>query len=288
MSGIPDYYVLIESTFKALKILGDSGRNQEINEAAIQILDLPAAVLDIPHVNSNLSEIEYRLAWARTILKKYGAIINSSRGVWSITSDFLGTEVLDGELVNNTVNEKYYYNNSSSNTKKGKIQPLSLEKENDDIPDEIRPWRIRLHAILTNMDPFAFERLAQNLLRECGFTEVRVTKKTGDGGIDGFGKLRINGIFSFNVAFQCKRYSTPVSAGDIRDFRGSLTTSIEKGIFITTSSFSRDAIKEASSEGKQQIDLINGEDLLRIISDNQIGVREVKDYEIDEEYFKKI
>lgn len=73
------------------------------------------------------------------------------------------------------------------------------------------------------MDPYGFERLAQRVLRECGFVQVEVTKykKSGDGGIDGTGKLKINGIFSFNVAFQCKRYKGTVSAGDIRDFRGS-------------------------------------------------------------------
>ena len=100
------------------------------------------------------------------------------------------------------------------------------------------------------------------LLRECGFSQVDVTKKSADGGIDGTGKLRINGIFSFNVAFQCKRYAGNVSAGDIRDFRGSLTTDIEKGVLITTGTFTKAAREEASNAGKQQIDLIDGEEFI--------------------------
>ena len=144
------------------------------------------------------------------------------------------------------------------------------------------------YEVLINMDPYGFERLTQRVLRECGFTNVVVTKKSGDGGIDGTGKLKINGIFSFNIAFQCKRYQGSVGAGDIRDFRGSLTTDIEKGVFITTGSFSKPAIEEASNPGKQQIDLIDGEEFITKLAEFGIGVKEVKDYEIDEQFFAKI
>lgn len=142
--------------------------------------------------------------------------------------------------------------------------------------------------VLQNMDPYGFERLSQKLLRECGFTQVEVTKKSGDGGIDGTGKLRINGIFSFNVAFQCKRYKGMVGAGEIRDFRGYLTTDIEKGVMITTGSFSKAAREEASNPGKQRIDLIDGEEFMSKIAEYGIGVKPVTTYEIDEEFFNKI
>lgn len=161
---------------------------------------------------------------------------------------------------------------------------------NDDVefPDEVKPWRQQLANVLQNMDPYGFERLSQRLLRECGFTQVSVTKKSGDGGIDGTGKLKINGIVSFNVAFQCKRYKGLVSSGDIRDFRGSLTTDIEKGIFITTGSFSKAAKDEATTPGKKQIDLIDGEEFISKLAEYSIGVKEVKTYEIDEDFFSKI
>ena len=117
-----------------------------------------------------------------------------------------------------------------------------------------------------------------------------MTQQTGDGGIDGYGQYKINGIFSFNVAFQCKRYNQnhAVQPREIRDFRGSLPANIEKGIFITTGTFNSGAKKEASSEGKKQIDLIDGEDLITKIAELGIGVKEVKTYEIDMDFFQKI
>ena len=157
-----------------------------------------------------------------------------------------------------------------------------------DAPEELEPWKTELADTLHNMNPYAFERLAMLLLRECGFSQVRVTKKSGDGGIDGTGKLRINGIFSFNVAFQCKRYTGSVSAGDIRDFRGSLTTDIEKGIFITTGTFTRAAREEASNAGKQQIDLIDGTEFIGKLIEYRLGVTEKTIYEVDKAFFEKV
>ena len=279
---IPKYGELITVTYAALKALGGSGKNDEINEKAAELLNLSDEVLEYPHLNSSsISEVNYRLAWARTLLKKYGAIANSARSVWSITPDFSNIVSVDGNEI-----EKVY--RKSSLPKKEVPAENGLEADPEDMPEEIRPWRKKLYDVLVHMDPYAFERLAQRVLRECGFTQVEVTKKSGDGGIDGTGKLRINGIFSFNIAFQCKRYQGIVSAGDIRDFRGSLTTNIEKGVFITTGSFSKSAIEEASSPGKQQIDLIDGEEFITKLAEFGIGVKEVKDYEVNEEFFSKL
>ena len=278
--SVPKYSELVTITFSALKALGGSGKNDEINEKAAELLSLPDEILEIPHLNSSsLSEVNYRLAWARTILKKHGAISNSARSVWSITPEFSNILEIDGEEI--------YKNHNKTKPSANKKEP-SIESESAEVPEEVRPWRKKLYDVLVNMDPYAFERLTQRVLRECGFTQVEVTKKSGDGGIDGTGKLRINGIFSFNIAFQCKRYQGVVSSGDIRDFRGSLTTNIEKGVFITTGSFSKAAAEEASSPGKQQIDLIDGEEFITKLAEFGIGVREVKDYEIDEEYFSKL
>lgn len=283
MTAIPNYATLIEATFSALKILGGSGKNDEINSKVAEILELSNEVQDIPHLNSSsLSEVNYRCAWARTILKNYGALENSARSVWTIKPEFTGIDSVDGAIV-----EKFR-NIKSEKTQKFDTTEEKMEEQGVDVPEEVKPWRKRLYEVLINMDPYGFERLTQRVLRECGFTNVVVTKKSGDGGIDGTGKLKINGIFSFNIAFQCKRYQGSVGAGDIRDFRGSLTTDIEKGVFITTGSFSKPAIEEASNPGKQQIDLIDGEEFITKLAEFGIGVKEVKDYEIDEQFFAKI
>lgn len=282
--NVPGYAILVEVTYTALKELGGSGKNNEINEKATALLGLSDEVLAIPHLgNTNLSEVHYRLAWARTLLKNYKAIENSARAVWSITSAFSTVDKVDGEYI-----EKNCKKAIQSNDQDQEITEKQMEEAGVEIPDEIKPWRKKLRSVLLNMNPYSFEKLTQRLLRECGFDDVKVTKKSGDGGIDGTGRLKINGIFSFNIAFQCKRYQNPVGAPDIRDFRGSLTTDIEKGVFITTSTFSKQAIEEASNPGKKQIDLIDGEDFISKLAEFGIGVHEVKDYEIDEEYFEKI
>lgn len=281
---IPEYSKLVEVTFSALKSLGGSGNNNEINEKAIDILNLSDEICSIPHLNSSsLSEINYRLAWARTLLKNYGAIENSARSVWSITVDFSNVNTVDGDYIERNCKKAKSTLSEQVNTEEAQMEEAGVE-----VPEEVRPWRTKLHKVLTEMNPYAFERLTQRLLRECGFYDIKVTKKSGDGGIDGTGKLKINGVFSFNIAFQCKRYKGTVGAPEIRDFRGSLTTDVEKGVFITTGSFSKQAIDEASNLGKQQIDLIDGEEFITKLAELGIGVKEVKDYEIDEDYFQKI
>lgn len=278
-NDVPNYPMLIEATFVALRALGGSGKNDEINRKAAEILNLSDDILEIMHANTNLTEVDYRLAWARTHLKNYGAISNSKRSVWVIENAFTDIDKVNGSEV---------FRRRAS-TPAMSPQPVPTTNINDDdaddTPEEVKTWRTHLHNVLLQMNPYAFERLTQRLLRECGFSEVQVTKKSGDGGIDGTGKLKINGIFTFNIAFQCKRYQGTVGASEIRDFRGSLTTDIEKAVFITTGTFSKPAIEEAATSGKQQIDLMDGEEVLSKLAELQIGVTEVRDYQIDEGYF---
>ena len=287
------YKELIVPTYEALLALGGSGTNDEICAQVIKAMNLPDDVVDEPHLgNINQTELEYQLAWARTYLKNFGVIVNSGRSVWAIAPDYTAkVELNTKEIVAYTVNRNIQRRlNAAVATEMQDSEPNDADPSNDyeEYPDEIKPWRQKLSEILQNMDPYGFERLTQRLLRECGFSQVEVTKKSGDGGIDGTGKLKINGIFSFNVAFQCKRYKGAVSAGDIRDFRGSLTTDIEKGVLITTGTFTKAAKEEASNPGKQQIDLIDGEEFINKIAEYGIGVKEVKTYEVDEKFFEKI
>ena len=280
-------------TYKALLELGGSGTNNEIYEQIIKDLQLSDEIVDESHLGSeNQTELEYQLAWARTYLKNFGVILNSARSVWAIKSDYTaGVELDSREIIEFTKNKSIRKQNifkKKGNKKVNASDDAIDENIIGEYPEEIKPWRKQLSDVLQNMDPYGFERLAQRVLRECGFVQVEVTKKSGDGGIDGTGKLKINGIFSFNVAFQCKRYKGAVSAGDIRDFRGSLTTDIEKGVFITTGVFTKAAREEASNPGKQQIDLMDGEEFINKIAQYGIGVKKVITYEIDEEFFQKI
>lgn len=272
----PNVQFFFQPTLKALYELGGSGSNEEIFNKVVAITQLPTDVVDIMH-NFTMTEVEYRLAWAKTYLKNYGAIENSKHRVWSLTAK--GAKMLK----ENDIDEKDIYDFTAK--KRGKETNSS---ENGVIETESLDWRTQVTDILLNLDPYAFERLAQRLLRECGFSDVQVTKRSGDGGIDGTGKLRIQGIFSFNVAFQCKRYKGQVGAGAIRDFRGSLGTNIEKGVLITTGAFTKAAKDEASSEGKRLIDLMDGEELINKLAEYGIGLNEVKSYEVDEDFFNSL
>lgn len=285
----PTQLELVEPTFSALVKLGGSATISEIYERVVAMLNLPDSVIDEPHKGnaSQQTELEYQLAWARTRLKNYGAISNSKRGVWMITPEFADKTSISRSDVTEHIKKTKLAGKTDAEAEKI-LNDGDPTDDGIDAPEELEPWKTELADILQNMNPYAFERLAMLLLRECGFSQVRVTKKSGDGGIDGTGKWRINGIFSFNVAFQCKRYTGSVSAGDIRDFRGSLTTDIEKGIFITTGTFTRAAREEASNAGKQQIDLIDGTEFIEKLIEYRLGVTEKTIYEVDKAFFEKV
>ena len=282
----PLYSDLLLPTFLALKKMGGSGSNDEIRDTVAKDLHLTDEILNEMHSGSTTqTEFEYQLAWARTYLRFAGIITNSARSVWAIEPQYTSAKTIDPrEIIRNARNNNRIV--SQDDTDNDLTEMTSPDLFPGFESNEIRPWKQRLSEVLKKMDAFAFERLSQRLLRECGFTQVTVTKKSGDGGIDGNGKLIINGIVSFNVAFQCKRYAEAVGASAIRDFRGSMTTDIEKGIFITTGTFTKAAIDEASKPGKKQIDLINGEQFMDKLAEYGLGLKEFKDYEIDEVFFK--
>ena len=288
---IPRTKVLIEPTFKALKELGGSGSNKDILEKIIDDLHIPDDVTEIlKHGSTTKTELENQADWARTYMNKCNVIEKIGTGLWAINTNFSKVEEIDGSKIISEYRNKKNKNilDKTAIADEDKVEDDDPTNDEVEFPDEEKPWRSKLSDILKNMDPYGFERLAQRLLRECGFSDVKITQRSGDGGIDGTGKLKINGIFSFNVAFQCKRYSNPVGAPYIRDFRGSLSTNIEKGVFITTSRFTRDAEREASSPGKKQIDLIDGEDFIDKLAQYEIGLKAITVYEIDENFFEDI
>lgn len=291
-NNFPARAVLIEATFKAIAACSGSATNDEIQEHVIEILELPDHIINLMHADNTQTRLQYELRWARTYLKKFGAIDNSVRGVWSIVSGFENKTEVDGNFVCQKVREMDSPTSSENADvcpNEAKLPDSSAGKAEEETDDE--PWRAELSKVLHEMDPYAFERLAMRLLRECGFSKVSVTKKSGDNGIDGFGKVSLNGVVTTNVAFQCKRYSGLVSNSAIRDFRGSLPAGIEKGIFITTGAFSNAAVQEAMDFGKTPtIDLIDGEDLINLLLEHELGVsKEVKTvYSVNKSFFEEI
>lgn len=284
ITDIPAYHQMMPQLFQAMKELGGSGTIQEINEKTIEISRIPLEIQQIPHKNGYRSEVEYRLAWARTYLKKVGILDNSARGIWALTEKGQETETIDPNKIVKTVRAMRDLSRKTFSNFALADEP----EENDDVPEEIQSWREKLRNILQNLTPDAFERLTQRILRESGFTQVKVTGKAGDGGIDGIGTVKLNGIISFHMLFQCKRYNGSVGSREIRDFRGAMQGRTDKGLFITTGSFSPAAIEEANRPGTTPIDLIDGDELVEKLRELQLGVIPVNDYRVDEKWFLSI
>ena len=270
------YDELFNPVLQALHMLGGSGTNAEIEEKMIENLGLPDAEVEDIH-RGNTTKLTYRSAWARNYLKRLGLLENSARGVWALTAEGAKTTKIDKEEAKKIVKDL-------SGTDKKKEKETS--KEENSAPEEIT-WQDELLDVVKNIEPAAFERLSQRLLRELGFVNVEVTGKTGDGGIDGSGVIKLGGVLSFHVVFQCKRYTGSVSSGAIRDFRGAMIGRADKGLFITTGTYTRDAKREAKRDGAPPIDLVDGRDFAEKLKELNLGVQVelVEEVSINKEWF---
>jgi restriction system protein len=273
---LPDLAGMMLVTVEALKDLGGSATIQELDEKVIELEGVTEAeqAFTMPR-DENRTRVNYYLAWARTYLKRGEALNNSSRGVWALTEGGSAiTSVDETRAIYDqvTLEErerarlKRLAAKGAKSSQTGEIEVLAT-----DGPDDEEDWKSALLSVLGKMDPAAFERLAQRLLREAGFTKVEVRGKSGDGGIDGVGVLRVN-LVSFQVYFQCKRWKGSVGSKEIRDFRGALQGRADKGLFITTGHFTSQASDEATRDGAIAIDLIDGDRLCDLLKENRLGV----------------
>lgn len=268
---------LFNPTLQALHKLGGSASVSEIEEEVTSILNLTDDEINDIHRGST-TKLSYRLAWSRNYLKRYCLLENSSRGVWALTSDGLKVKSVDKETVKRKVIELDQQRRPS--------KAEAVEEATEEI-DKLG-WQENLLEILQDMPPDNFERLCQRVLRELGFVNVEVTGRSGDGGIDGKGVVKIGGVLSFHVVFQCKRFKGSVAPSFIRDFRGAMVGRADKGLFITTGNFSREAKKEAQREGAPPIDLIDGFQFADNMKDLGLGlkVNKVEKVEINKDWFE--
>jgi restriction system protein len=290
MNSVPRKEDMYNPLLQALRELGGSGTIDEIAERVITTLKVPEDIASQLHnaENSNETELEYRLAWARTYLKNYGIMERSGRGVWAIKADKQSVEQVDPVEVNRFVHALSHPKPNGS-VESDEEEEAVTQVQDPEAPDAA--WRQTLHRILTTvLSPDAFERLAMRLLRESGFVHAEITGRSGDGGIDGKGIARMAGVLSFHVVFQCKRYQGAVSASQVRDFRGAMVGRADKGLLITTGRFTRDAVAEATREGAPPIDLIDGDRLADMLKTLKLGVRTelVEKVEVDETWLASL
>lgn len=282
----PPFSQVIWSTLQALRELGGSGANREIAQKALEVggyTDEQRAVLH--RGVGPESEIGYRVAWARTYLKGVGALENSRRGVWSLTERGRAITEEDVALV------PAEYNRLRAEQATNLVGSTEEEAEATGTFDP-SAWKSELLETMLAMSPSAFERLTKRLLREAGFSSVQVTGRTSDGGIDGTGVYSPStpSLISFPVVFQCKKYQGNVGPSLIRDLRGAMSGRGDKGIFVTTGSFTREAQAEASRDGVPTVELIDGDRLCELLKEFGLGteVENIERVSVTPEFFEDI
>lgn len=288
----PKFYDYINPVIDAINALGGSARPPEVYKYIAQSLDLSDEILN-EEKESGGSRYENQVDWARFYLVKAGYVDSSKRGVWSLTDkgrkvqEFTETEI---SQLKKDVKAQSPLSPKKTTTGITSIQDekviISEEESNETSPPtEQISYKDDLLNIILSLPPAGFERLCQRLLRESGFQEVVVTGKSGDGGIDGIGILQINPFVSFKVLFQSKRYSGSVSASQVRDFRGSMMGRADKGIIITTGTYTADAKREAVRDGVPPIELVDGEMIVSMFEQLELGLNPRTTYDIDYSFF---
>ena len=276
----PQFIRFFKPIIEILKEIGGSGTAVEVIDHVIEKME----ILDSEQeetLKGGQSRIRNQIQWARFYLVQAGIIDSSKRGIWSLTEKGLSIDTKSFDVLGTF--KKIHKKFSPGGKLKQQIKPSIVEVDEEEIepPDH----RTMLLNLIKSLPPNGFERLSQRLLRESGFQKVEVTGRTGDGGIDGVGILQVNPFVSFNVLFQCKRYQGAVTPSHVRDFRGAMQGRADKGIIITTGTFTLDAKREARRDGAPPIELVDGDALVQMFEQLQIGLVPRTTYDVDEKFF---
>ena len=262
-----------------LKELGDSGTASEVADLVIEKLNI-SEEQQADTIKNGQSKVRNRIGWARFYLAKGGLLDSSVVGVWRLTESGKNSK-----LSHDDIYKMFKVIHAKFNIKKD--EPSTSDEEEDVDTVQGLSYRDELLDILKKLSPDGFEKICQRLLRESGFKQVIVTGRVGDGGIDGNGILQINPFVSFKVLFQCKKYQRTVGSSEVRDFRGAMQGRADKGIFLTTGTFTTESKKEAQRDGVPPIELVDGDKLVEMFEMLELGLKPKKVYDIDEKFFEE-
>lgn len=268
----------------ALRSLGGSGTPDEVVERIAQDLNISDEVQN-ELLPSGEPRFRNRVAWARFYLVREGLLDSSKRGVWSLTEQGRATKLTLEQA--RAIRSKWVRIFQEQRRAEEHLSESAADQVAEVAVPTPTNYRTEVLELLLSLPPSGFERLSQRLLREAGFIQVVVTGKSGDGGIDGFGTLQINALVTFKVLFQCKRYKGSVTPSQVRDFRGSMAGRADKGLIITTGTFTAEARREATRDGVPPIELVDGEKLVDMLENLELGLRPVRAYEIDPGFFRE-
>lgn len=278
----------------ALRELGGSGRPREVSSVIAERNNLQPDKLE-ETTKSGQTRFHNQVAWARQYLVWEGLLDGSKHGVWALSPKgqvahldmpksreiFLKWVKFHAEA--RRAAEDSVVENGANLSKAAipRADKLEIVVPFDEVEEE------ELLAVLRKVSPSGFERVCQRLLRESGFESVKVTGKSHDGGIDGIGILQLNPFVTLKVLFQCKRYKGSVSRAEVGDFRNAMLGRADKGIILTTGSFSSEAIKEANRDGAPPIELVDGDKLVSLFEKARLGLKERAVFDVDHEFFQQ-
>ena len=279
---------------EALRALGGSARPGEVYDWIAQRLGITEEERDVQNL-SGVSRFENDVAWARHYLVRDGFLDSSRWGVWSLTEKGRSAGTLADSQLQDLMRRVHARAVASrSSVQSSEPEDASAEAEESVAPEEgsgsvaaSTSYKEGVLELLRHLPPAGFERLCQRILREAGFQQVRVTGRSGDGGIDGVGVLQVNPLLSFKVLFQSKRYGGAVGPGQVRDFRGAMMGRADKGMIITTGTFTADAQDEAVRDGVPPIELVDGSALVGLLEQYELGLKPRRTFEIVDDFFEE-
>ncbi|HEX9736423.1 MAG TPA: restriction endonuclease [Thermoanaerobaculia bacterium] len=280
----PQFVSYFPAVLEALRELGGSGRPAEVRDRVATLEKVPENIQE-ELLSSGQPRFDNQVAWARFYLVRGGFLDSSRRGVWTLTDKGRQARLTHDQSL------KVFREIHSLLSSATSSEPVATETEEVLAPEDeaavLADHRTHLLATLQSLPASGFEQFCRRLLRESGFQDVEVTGRSGDGGIDGIGILQVNPLVSFKVLFQCKRYQGSVTPSQVRDFRGAMQGRADKGIIITTGVFTQDARREAVRDGVPPIELVDGEKLVGMLEDLELGLKPVRAYRVDIEFFKE-
>jgi len=288
--GPTEIFQWMIEVLEALRALGGSAKPREVSGWIANKLQLPADVLDAT-TRTGAPRFHNQVQWARQYLVWGGLLDDGRRGVWTLSPLGWHTRL-------DSASARALYQQVMQALRETKAGPTSTSGDivdattptGDDPTEATVPAETGerdLLAVLKALPPRGFELICGRLLREHGFEDVQITRLSRDGGIDGYGLLRLSPFVSLRVAFQAKRYQNVVSRREVGEFRNALLGRAEKGVFITTGRFTVDAETEASRDGVVPIELIDGEQLVELFRDKLIGLKPRTVYDIDLAFFEE-
>ena len=207
--------------------------------------------------------------WACNHLKQIGVCEQPSRGLYQLTAE---GRVISAEEVENRWRDFRRQQVGRRQQDSRNAEGTEHIGRNDSDEEEQNDWRQELVDRLLAMHPDSFERLSGRLLEAAGFDEVQVTGQVADGGIDAVGVYRPSGLISFRTSVQCKRWQGSVGRDRVQAFQGASMPKSDRGIIITTGTFTEGAKAQAQAPGAFPVDLIDGSQLAELLKQFKLGV----------------